>query len=715
MLFDLSGVGRLEDVPGVGGRVAGRLREYFGGDEAALRAIGGCRVGLLVEAVGGAAAGRILHGVYRLLFGRWPRSLAFTDDSWHLFTLAREVLSSFTLTGPGRDIVSCALPSPEPSRAPLRALFSRGYNLAPRLRPLDPVLGEVSKLLDWPRPVVGVRVNRLLIVVGDHAAYRAAVERFSGMLRVEYAEDGGDVEGLAEGFEDVVVYDPYNLYQGPLPRAYELTLEEVVPEARVEFFRRNWRPLKAVAIAASKLGSAELASLSSLFNLHVSPEDVERLVKLSELLEGGEIAWGVDEEFDRLRRAYERLEEVVSEVEAWLNDKLRTELERLEVRLPARRLLELLSSLRRGEPPPPIEPPEELLEAYTKLAREALERIAVGLGLERGELELLEGLVPPYPSYPVEFDRTRLDDLRSHLRLRLAERRLNILRTLAEAARGLEEPFERLVQFLAEADAALAPLRLAGHVETSLAVVEGEGLGVAFRDAVEAELLRGMISGRVKVQPVSYIVGDVDEWRRQTRGERIVLLTGANSGGKTTLLKTIAETVLLAHAGLPAYARQAWTSKFDTVVFISKPSGEVGAGALEAMLRSLAQIASAPGRKLLLVDELEAATEAGAASKLLAGFIEYLAERGDTVAVIVSHLADSIISALNPKTRSMVRVDGIEAVGLDKNYNLIVDRNPKYYYHAKSTPELVVSKLLATARDEDEKKLYKKLLEKLKE
>jgi len=707
-------VAALSEIPGVGGRTAGRLEEYFGGVEWALRGIAGCRVSLLAEAVGRAAAHRIVHGVYRLAFGRWPRSIAYTEEAWRLFTGARGVLEEHAVTGPGRDILSCLLPTPAPSKAFARRLFQTVANMGPRLQKLASLLEQVSGLLEWPRPVRVGRLQRLLIVVGDRAAYREAERRLSGLVRVAYVEDPGEVAAAAEGVEDAVVYDPYGVYAGPLPRAADLTVEEVAPEALVEFFRANWKSLAAVAGFVESVGAEEFSSLAALFGVKVPVEHLERIARLARLLEGGRIAEGVDRELDRLRRAVERLEAEVDDAEAWLNDMLRAELEKLEVRVQARKLLELLSSLRRGEPPPPIEFPEELIEAYMELSRRAIERLAERLSLTAEERRLIEDLIPPYPSYPVEFDRSRLDDLRETLMLRLAERRLNMLRTLASLARGLRGSFEDSVQVLAALDAGLAMLRLKSRgAPITTAVLDEAGLGVAFRDAVEAGLLVESLQGRVRVQPVSYVVGDVDGWRGVTRGERIVLLTGANSGGKTTLLKTIGETVLLAQAGLPVYASETYASAFDTVIFISKPSGEVGAGALETLLQNLAQIATMPGRKLVLVDELEAATEAGAASKLLAGFIEQLVEQGDTVAVIVSHLADSILSSLNPKARGAVRVDGIEAVGLDENYNLIVDRNPRYYYHAKSTPELVVSKLLARARDGREKRFYRKLLDKL--
>ena len=58
-----------------------------------------------------------------------------------------------------------------------------------------------------------------------------------------------------------------------------------------------------------------------------------------------------------------------------------------------------------------------------------------------------------------------------------------------------------------------------------------------------------------------------------------------------------------------------------------------------------------------------------------------------------------------------IRVDGIEATGLDENYNLIVDRTPKMNYLAKSTPELIIKRMYNNSPPEL-KRVYGKILEK---
>src|SRR5687768_9317561 len=56
-----------------------------------------------------------------------------------------------------------------------------------------------------------------------------------------------------------------------------------------------------------------------------------------------------------------------------------------------------------------------------------------------------------------------------------------------------------------------------------------------------------------------------------------------------------------------------------------------------------------------------------------------------------------------------IRVDGIEATGLDDQWRLVVDRTPRMGHFARSTPELIVQRLAATAKGPDQA-LYADLL-----
>ena len=94
--------------------------------------------------------------------------------------------------------------------------------------------------------------------------------------------------------------------------------------------------------------------------------------------------------------------------------------------------------------------------------------------------------------------------------------------------------------------------------------------------------------------------------------------------------------------------------------------------------------------KLVFADELESITEPGASARIIAGILEYLSGNEQSLGIFVSHLSELILE----NTETIVRVDGIEAEGLDSNLELIVNRNPVYNHVARSTPELIVERLL---------------------
>ena len=187
--------------------------------------------------------------------------------------------------------------------------------------------------------------------------------------------------------------------------------------------------------------------------------------------------------------------------------------------------------------------------------------------------------------------------------------------------------------------------------------------------------------------------------------ENVSLLTGANSGGKTTLLETIAQTIILAQMGLPVPAKEAQIKIFDEIHLHSKEK-TLNAGEFETFLKRFTSTIISKKQKLILLDEIEAITELEAAVKILSTFIE-LIKNSKSYAIIVTHMAREITKEVN------VRIDGIEAKGLDENYNLIVNRTPKMNYLAKSTPELIL-KMLHQKSNGKTKEIYAKILEKFK-
>ena len=191
-----------------------------------------------------------------------------------------------------------------------------------------------------------------------------------------------------------------------------------------------------------------------------------------------------------------------------------------------------------------------------------------------------------------------------------------------------------------------------------------------------------------EADPVTYGIGEVAP---KGDKERIALLSGANSGGKTTLLETLGTIILLAHSGLPVPASHASVGLLDELHMLAKVSGTQSAGALERTLKKLAEVLVSDYRKVILADELEAITEPGSASVILGGLLSASCDNKDTNVLLVTHIGTAISQVM----KGDVRIDGIEAQGLDENMDLIVDRTPKRNHIAKSTPELIVRRLAA--------------------
>ena len=200
--------------------------------------------------------------------------------------------------------------------------------------------------------------------------------------------------------------------------------------------------------------------------------------------------------------------------------------------------------------------------------------------------------------------------------------------------------------------------------------------------------------GKEGIQKVNY---------KLTEEENIALLTGANSGGKTTLLETLTQISIMAQMGLPVSADYAEIKILDEIYHFSKKRS-LDAGAFESFLNVFIPIVTKKSDKLVLLDELEGITELDAAVKIISTFIDMIKET-DSYGVIVTHMARELMNYTD------IRVDGIEAKGLDENNNLIVDRTPKMHFLANSTPELILKRIYENS-DDDLKEVYGRILEK---
>ncbi len=331
---------------------------------------------------------------------------------------------------------------------------------------------------------------------------------------------------------------------------------------------------------------------------------------------------------------------------------------------------------------------EVLGQGVPKKVREIYSRV---LSAGRSRLKALTGHddAPYLMKYPVEIDDRELDRARrriaSEAGTALFEERVKAARRLRETRMAVEAEIREALDF--DYEFALGTFCLDYGLEAPRF-----GRGFQLEGLANLSLARD-----AGLQRVDYSFGGK---------ENAVLLTGANSGGKTTLLEALAQAVIMARCGLPVCARAARLEMPEQIYFFAQQRN-LNAGAFESFLRTLVPAVTGKARRLILADELEAMTELEAGARIVAAIIERLLESDSTI-IVVTHMAREI------SKYARVRMDGIEARGLDADYNLVVDRTPRRDFLARSTPELILRRLAETSTGE-EQAVYRELLGKMKD
>lgn len=295
---------------------------------------------------------------------------------------------------------------------------------------------------------------------------------------------------------------------------------------------------------------------------------------------------------------------------------------------------------------------------------------------------------PFIQKYPIEIDEQELERVKKQ---EIARQHINTFDKKVKAASRLstlKEGIETEIQEILEFDYEFALGCFAYYYNLNAPQIGDE---FNFKGGIHLNLA---LDKEINIQKIDYFL---------KTPENVALLTGANSGGKTTLLETLAQISIMAQMGLPVCAEEATVKLIDEVYFFSKKRS-LDAGAFESFLNTFMPVVITDTHKLVLLDELEAITELEAAVKIIASFIDLIKD-SNSYAVIVTHMAHEIMKYIE------VRVDGIEAKGLDDNYNLIVDRTPRMNYLAKSTPELIL-RMIYEKSDGKMKDIYGQILEK---
>jgi dsDNA-specific endonuclease/ATPase MutS2 len=660
----------LEAIPGVGAKTAAALRELD--DPAATVESGDVAAIARAPGVNEARAARIARGAIRRRHGDDGRVLA-TDRAREVYREAIDLLRERTVT----DYAAKRLETFYPSASASRIAEAQSFVESAIERDPDPAVREalagVEPLTDPPT----VRVRDRCLATAD-AETLARAEAAVPELSVETVEDARDVSELARSYATVIVLDEEFAgldVEGDVhvrPDALDEPAE-TVPERLLAFFAANRERLEAAAAVHEAAAAAGDPAA-----------DPDRLRDaLARLDDDGTIVG--DEELTRLTAAVDDLDAAVSTAESVADDRLREAIRERDVTIEGTDFLSLVEQGARVD----SLLDRELADEYDEAMARAREHLADALRLEPEEAELADRVFGGDPSFPVDHDEGAVSRLKTELSAARDRRAARLKAELASDLGDLREPVETLVRDALELDVELAIARFADDFDCVMPeVVDPGSPDSGFR--IEGGRSPLLDVDFADAEPVDYAVSGA------------TLLSGVNSGGKTSTLDLVALVVVLAQMGMPVPAASATVERFEEVHYYAKSQGTLDAGAFEATLRDFGDLVEGADGRLVLVDELESITEPGASAKIIAGILEAL-DGQDATAVFVSHLAREIRDAADFD----VAVDGIEAEGLVDG-ELRVNRSPRKGHLARSTPELIVEKL---AGDRDTE-FYGDLLEK---
>lgn len=657
-----------------GEKTAAQLYDAFGDD--ATRIVRDCEVERLVQlpGFGKKKALSIVRKAYAHLYDE-PLSSILSGQAEETYDALQEVLGYYVITAPARNKLLAYIPLTNKELIEQRQrYFEEAASLYDRVHDsydgIARSLGDISSI----REPETKRYYDYVILTDSNEAQSKLKNPHCDVLfmdapeEAEYARSSYAFVIYVSG-PDSELEEYGEQYADRISSLARFDLATLIPDHAVEKFLKNERTLRA------------LRDLRQMLDL-----DVEML---DALLESIALYKSKDSVAEK-KITPDQFVTTVTKKEGELNKRIMTALTERDLGLKATRLLDLVSSIGASEDPTEAirrSLPAEFDEVYHEVVASVVSEIEDETGVDA------TSLFPDSFSYPVSIDHEALYDLRRELETSDFRSRYDLKQKIASYAKRWPE-IESMLEEAITYDFMLAMGRFIHEYRCTVPVFVEDG--VSFHDATNV-----FIEG---ASPVSYKVGTTPH--DFATSDRISVLTGANSGGKTTMLETVLTMQLLAQMGMPVPAAQMYTTIFENIRYLAKAKSQ-NAGAFETTLTSLVPVATDSGKRLILIDELESITEPGSAARIIATLITILQRNEDAFAIIVTHLGEEIGELCS------VRIDGIEARGLDDELNLLVDRQPAFGRMGKSTPELIVEKLYRSTSG-DVQKVYGEMLEQLK-
>ncbi|MBE0523898.1 MAG: hypothetical protein IBX40_06170 [Methanosarcinales archaeon] len=696
---------QIRDIPGIGEKTANRLIEHFGSETAAMEIFSRHDIAA-IAAIPGIGEKNAIVLVQAFIFkdeNISPDDFLKTREARRIYKKLLDIIKSYTNTTYAKDKINIYFPLPSSKRDRILSVMNEvtsAISMVEGIAASREGTEGLRTVLKGIRPLKSVtpkKVRDRVLAVQSHEEYELALARFGSSIEVILVESPREFVDAAAGYSHVTA--SMKLGGIDLPGDGNIEYEDlgnietwlVAPESIITFYSSN-QDIISSAIQAYKI----LENTYPILFSDIKNADVTHLETAMEVVGDGGVRSGYDKEIDRIKSSMDRLDNCIKTTEQSANARFKTYLENSTITLKGKDLLDVagggIKDLLNME----------MAGRYNNIIKEAVAGIVNELNLDKKESLIIDDMFSSDITTTIQADREAIEKLRQFLNSRLTMRRLEILRHSARVLSKYHSMVRRMVSGAMELDVWFS----IGLFAKDLYLVPPQ-----LQEGTWIEIQQGrnlFIKG--DVEPVNYSLGEarLSSISDDYSPERIAILSGVNSGGKTSTLELIAQTIILSHMGFPVPAKAASIGFMDELYYFRKSGGTMDAGAFESTIKDFS-VVSGTGRMAMLVDELESITEPGASARIIGGILESLNENSLALGVFVSHMAENIME----HTDCDVRVDGIEARGLDSDLNLIVDRNPRYNYVAKSTPELIVERLARQA-DDEKKGFYEHLLGKFK-
>jgi len=210
-----------------------------------------------------------------------------------------------------------------------------------------------------------------------------------------------------------------------------------------------------------------------------------------------------------------------------------------------------------------------------------------------------------------------------------------ILRALSDRIGAASDELNQNVNAASAIDLALAKARLAFDLKAIEPVVfDGSTESGRPNQAVNLRQARHPLLDPATVVPIDLHLGE---------GQRILVVTGPNTGGKTIALKTVGLLAMMAQSGLfvPA-ADGSGLSVFEAIFadIGDEQSIEQSLSTFSGhMTKIIAMLSATDERSLVLIDEVAAGTDPQEGSALARAIITAFLERG-TLAIVTTHYSE---------------------------------------------------------------------------